>query len=162
MIEIMVDDGVAALASEENIIEAIEICCLKAKNIKKPSLCMRFSSNDVVRQLNGEWRDKDSVTDVLSFPMLDAAELAAAPLAEDEPLGDIILATPFVIEEANRLGISPADHAIHLIIHGCLHLLGYDHIEDDDADVMQALENRSMAKLGLHQPYPDMTEQVQT
>lgn len=76
----------------------------------------------------------------------------------DESLGDMILATPFTIQESARLSIPTADHMLHLIIHGTLHLLGYDHINDDDAKVMHRHEQAAMKKLGLHNPYPDEDE----
>ena len=75
--------------------------------------------------------------------------------AADESLGDIVLAMPFVRHEAQRLQREPHAHILHLIIHGMLHLLGHDHIHDDEARTMQSLESRIMKELHLHQPYPD-------
>jgi len=63
---------------------------------------------------------------------------------------------PFVAQEAERLSLSVADHTTHLIVHGTLHLLGFDHIKDADATVMQQLENTIMGLLGLHKPYPEL------
>jgi len=153
MIDIFADDNAELLGDEVSIAEAIALTCNLAKHLKKPSLCVRFADNDEVQQLNAQWRDKDKVTDVLSFPMLDAAELAALEDNNEEFLGDIILAEPFVREEAKRLHLSPEHHALHLIVHGTLHLLGFDHIDDDEAEVMQQLENKVMLQLDLHQPY---------
>jgi probable rRNA maturation factor len=155
MIDILIDDGVSCAVDEETVERAVALSCLEAKNIQNVSLCLRFSGNDVVQGLNAEWRNKDKVTDVLSFPMQEEAEIDV-----EESLGDIILAVPFVQQEAVRLGLSEGKHTIHLIVHGTLHLLGYDHIEDDDAQVMQKLENRIMKKLGLHQPYPEFSDEV--
>jgi len=73
----------------------------------------------------------------------------------DEPLGDIILAMPFVNQEAERLQRETHAHILHLIIHGMLHLLGYDHVCTDDTYNMQSLESKIMQELHLHQPYPD-------
>ncbi len=150
MIDIIVDDDVSPLVSQQNIESAVKVSCLTAKNITQPSVCIRFSSDEVVGQLNAQWRDKDKVTDVLSFPMQDEGSFDA-----DEPLGDIILAVPFVQSEAKRLNLPVEAHSIHLIVHATLHLLGYDHIADDEAQVMQQLENQVMLKLGLHLPYPE-------
>lgn len=149
MIDIMVDDDVTLPAGEEAIIRAVRQSCKISDNMDKVTLCIRFSSDAVVRELNGQWRDKDKVTDVLSFPMQDGE------IDPEESLGDIIIAQPFVAEEAKRLQLPEADHVLHLIVHGTLHLLGYDHIEDDEAEVMQQMENRVMKTLGLHQPYAE-------
>ena len=155
MINILIDEDISLPGSEENISKAIQLSCLMAANIKDVSLCMRFSNNDVVQQLNAQWRDKDKVTDVLSFPMQEKGEIDG-----DESLGDIIMAAPFISDEAKRLNLSESDHVIHLTVHGTLHLLGYDHIEDDEAQVMQQMENKIMIKLGLHQPYPEFPNEV--
>jgi len=112
-------------------------------------LCLSIASNATVQQLNNEWRHKDSVTDVLSFPMQDGPDFDPRL-----PMGDIVLALPFVADEAQRLGLPLLDHVLHLSAHGVLHLLGYDHIDDNDAEQMQALERRCMAVLELHNPYP--------
>jgi len=153
-IDIIVDDDVdddADLPSQQNIESAVFLTCKTlTKNIVTPHVCIRFAHDKVVQELNAQWRNKDSVTDVLSFPMQEGDVYAA-----DEPLGDIILAMPFVCHEAQRLQLEPRAHILHLIIHGMLHLLGYDHIHDDEARTMQGLECQIMKELHLHQPYPD-------
>jgi probable rRNA maturation factor len=83
-------------------------------------------------------------------------------LDADDFLGDIILAVPFVGQEAERLNLAVPDHMLHLIVHGTLHLLGYDHIDDKEAEVMQQLENTIMNKLNLHQPYPTSAVEAHT
>lgn len=153
MIDIFADENAVVLGDEASIEEAIRLTCSLAKHLRFPSLCLRFADNDEVQQLNAQWRNQDKVTDVLSFPMLDSDELASVAEDFEESLGDIILAEPFMREEAKRLHLSPEHHALHLIVHGTLHLLGYDHIEDEEAEVMQQLENQVMLQLGLHQPY---------
>lgn len=155
MIDVVLDDGITTLVSHENIENVVKTSCFEAKNIKNPSLCIRFATNEAVQQLNAEWRNKDKVTDVLSFPMQDMDDLNA-----DESLGDMILAAAFVEEEAKRLNLSVEAHCTHLIAHATLHLLGYDHINDDEAETMQRLENQVMSKLGLHQPYPEFSNEV--
>lgn len=123
------------------------------------SVSIKLSDNEEVHQLNREWRDKDKPTNILSFPMLDEDELAA--LADGEfispeiMLGDIILAYGVCAAEAQEKGISLADHATHLVIHGMLHLFGHDHIEDEEAKSMEALEVKALASMGLHNPYDD-------
>ncbi len=157
MIDILVDDEVdAPLPSQELIEKAVTTACLEAGFRHTPMLCIRFADDATVQALNHEWRKKNTVTDVLSFPMQDGDEPEAG-----ESLGDIILATPFTIKEADRLSIPVTDHMLHLIVHATLHLLGYDHIDDDDAKIMHRIERSAMNRLGLHDPYPDEDEDEQ-
>ena len=121
------------------------------------SVSVKLSDNAEVHALNREWRDKDKPTNVLSFPMLDDNELDALIAGTyDSPeimLGDIILAYETCAAEAGEKDIPVAHHATHLVIHGMLHLLGHDHIEDDEAESMEALEVKALASMGLHNPY---------
>lgn len=114
-----------------------------------------FTSNEEVHALNREWRGKDKPTNVLSFPMLERADLLdLAPEGPPEMLGDIALAYETCTREAAEKGISTEDHASHLIIHGLLHLAGHDHeISPEDADAMEALETKALALLGIADPY---------
>lgn len=116
---------------------------------------MLFTSDADVHALNAEWRNKDKPTNVLSFPMLERDDLLdLAPEGPPEMLGDIALAHETCLREAAEKGIPVADHAMHLIVHGLLHLAGYDHeISDADADAMEALETKALAVLGLADPY---------
>jgi len=117
-------------------------------------LSVRLSENDEVRALNAEWRGKDRPTNVLSFPLASEAELAAA--SGDGPelmLGDIVLARGVCADEAAEKAISIDQHAAHLMVHGTLHLLGYDHHDDEGAADMEARETRALARLGIADPY---------
>ena len=143
---------------------------------------IKLTDNAEVQALNREWRDKDKPTNVLSFPMLeeDALEQLRHPervsgsyfLSDAEKiktlkhvqgdeqememlLGDIILAYETCAAEAKEKNIPVAHHATHLVIHGMLHLLGHDHIEDDEAELMEALEVKALASIGLNNPYTD-------
>ena len=109
-----------------------------------------LTDDDEMRELNRTWRGKDSSTNVLSFP---AGEPVGEAHGEPSPLGDIVLAGETVIEEAKLKGIPPADHAAHLVVHGMLHLLGFDHERDADAERMEALETKVLAGLGIADPY---------
>lgn len=121
------------------------------------SVSVKLSDNAEVHALNREWREKDKPTNVLSFPMLDDDEIDAlldgTYNAPEIMLGDIILAYEICADEAAEKGISIADHATHLVVHGMLHLLGHDHIDDEEAEAMEALEVKALASMGLHNPY---------
>ena len=116
-----------------------------------------FTSDAEVHQLNREWRAKDKPTNVLSFPMIDRAELLALPEAgAPELLGDLALAAETCTREASDKGVPLADHAAHLLVHGLLHLAGHDHeLSPADAQAMEALEIKALAKIGVADPYGD-------
>ncbi len=122
---------------------------------KRPvELSVRLTSDSEVQALNCQWRGKDKPTNVLSFPMLDAEDLSTANVAGPELLlGDIVLARGVCMAEAADKGIEVEDHAAHLIVHGTLHLLGYDHQEDGDATDMEAREVRALRRIGIADPY---------
>ncbi|SIN89227.1 probable rRNA maturation factor [Parasphingorhabdus marina DSM 22363] len=120
-------------------------------------VAIRFTSDDEVRKLNAAYRDKDKPTNVLSFPLVAQDMLGGLANTDDGEilLGDIILAKETCVNEAEEKQISVSDHAAHLIVHGTLHLLGYDHQNEADALTMEALETRALANLGIANPYPD-------
>ena len=97
-------------------------------------------------ELNRTWRGKDAPTNVLSFPAGDAA-------GEDGALGDIVIAYETTQREAKETGITLSDHAGHLVVHGVLHLLGFDHLNDVEAEKMEDLETKALASLGIADPY---------
>jgi probable rRNA maturation factor len=116
-----------------------------------------FTTDSEVHTLNREWRQRDKPTNVLSFPMLEREELL--DLGGDGPpvmLGDIALAHQTCAREAAEKGIALETHAVHLIVHGLLHLAGHDHVHSDqEAEAMEALEIAALAKLGIADPYGD-------
>jgi len=117
-------------------------------------LGVRLTSDAEVRALNAEWRGKDKPTNVLSFPMAEADELNdATPDGPELMLGDIVLARGVCAAEAADKAISIEAHASHLMVHGTLHLLGYDHHDDAAASDMEAREVRALARLGIADPY---------
>jgi probable rRNA maturation factor len=121
------------------------------------SASILFSDDAEVHSLNREWRGKDKPTNVLSFPMHPREHLLA--LAHDGPpelLGDIALACETCAREAGAKAISLEHHTAHLVIHGLLHLAGYDHeASPDAAAAMEALEIKALALLGIADPYGD-------
>ena len=117
---------------------------------------VKFSTDEHVRALNAAWRGKDKPTNVLSFPMIEADLLESiAGAGEGEALlGDIVLAHGVCRREAEEKGIAVRDHAAHLVVHGTLHLLGYDHEEDEaEAEAMEEVERRALTDLGIADPY---------
>lgn len=125
-----------------------------ARSDRAVEISVTLTSDEQVRGLNSKWRGKDQPTNVLSFPMADERDLAAANVADAELLlGDIVLARGVCETEARDKGIKVADHAVHLVVHGTLHLLGYDHHDDRDAADMEAREVRALKRLGIANPY---------
>lgn len=110
-----------------------------------------FTDDASIREINAEWRSQDKPTNVLSFP--------AFPLTPGKMpgpmLGDIVVAQETLVREAQALGKPFDEHLSHLLVHGFLHLFGYDHMEENDAERMEGLETRILASLGLSDPYGD-------
>jgi probable rRNA maturation factor len=117
-------------------------------------LSVRLASDEEVHALNAEWRGKDKPTNVLSFPMVGEQELeTAAGPGPELMLGDIVLARGVCAAEAADKGLPLESHAAHLMVHGTLHLLGYDHMDDDSAADMESREVRALARIGIDDPY---------
>lgn len=119
-------------------------------------ISVKFTDDDEVRTLNAAYRDKDAPTNVLSFPMVQPDMLGGLANSDDGEvlLGDIVLAHGVCVAEAETKQIAIADHATHLIVHGTLHLLGYDHEQGEaEAEAMEAIERAALASLGIDDPY---------
>jgi probable rRNA maturation factor len=117
---------------------------------------VKFTGDDEVQGLNASYRGKDKPTNVLSFPMFEAALLPSLAQTDggEVLLGDLALAHGVCAREAAEKGIPVADHAAHLVVHGTLHLLGYDHEQGDEAaEAMESLERAALAGLGIGDPY---------
>lgn len=112
-------------------------------------LSVVFTDDAAIRALNAEWRGKDKPTNVLSFPAFPPAKGGPLP----PMLGDIVLAAETVAREAQEENKPLENHMTHLVIHGLLHLLGYDHETDDEAEEMEAVERAALARLAIPDPY---------
>jgi probable rRNA maturation factor len=119
-------------------------------------ISIRLTSDDEAQTLNRQYRNQDKPTNVLSFPMVQPDLLDGLANTDDGEvlLGDIVLAYETCAREADDRSIALEAHATHLIVHGVLHLLGYDHMTDAEAETMESIERDVLARLGLHDPYP--------
>jgi len=127
-----------------------------AASARSVEISVRLGSDEDVRALNAEWRGNDRPTNVLSFPMAESEDLQGANVAGPELLlGDIILARGVCEAEAADKGLTVEQHATHLLVHGTLHLLGYDHHDEDEAADMEAREVRALGRLGIANPYEE-------
>lgn len=138
-----------AAAAQPSIAEALaEAGCLASSEI-----ALLLADDATIRDLNRDWREKDSATNVLSFATWWDDECPAPPPGAPVHLGDIAVARETVFAEAARDGTPVTDHFAHLVLHGILHLLGYDHGEADEALAMERLETQLLAGLGIADPH---------
>lgn len=134
--EILVRRAAAALAAE--------------LALGRSEACIALSNDAQITELNGSYRGKPAPTNVLSFPAGPSI-----PIDDDDPqfLGDVVLALETLQREAAELGLPLEHHMQHLVVHGLLHLLGYDHRTDQEAQTMESLEVRILQRLGIGDPY---------
>ncbi len=119
-------------------------------------ISIRLTSDEEVRELNAQYRQKDKPTNVLSFPMVQPDLIATVSQNSDDGellLGDIVMAHGVCTREAMEKGVTTQEHATHLLVHGTLHLLGYDHMGDEEAESMEGIERQALASLGIADPY---------
>jgi probable rRNA maturation factor len=119
-------------------------------------LSIVFADDAAVHALNRQWRGKDRPTNVLTFPAVEPEEIDRSPL-----LGDIVLARETVRSEAEADGKTFHDHLAHLVVHGVLHLYGFDHEDEDEAEEMEEIERQALARIGIADPYgADATQEA--
>lgn len=133
--------------AETAIREALKQSKAKIAGVAEVSVVLTDDAEQ--RELNRQWRGFDKSTNVLSFPQIEPFTPVMGLL------GDITLARETVALEADEMGVTFEAHFTHLVVHGFLHLLGYDHIEEDEAEAMEGLETRILATLGIADPYAD-------
>lgn len=133
-------EGIDCPLDEDELLSICEVV-LSEEGVTRPCyVSLSIVDDEEMREKNLEWRDVDSVTDVIS---LECERPDDPDLAEDEPceLGDIVLAPDYITRQAAQFGTTPADEMRLLLVHGLLHLLGYDHLEEDEAQDMEARED---------------------
>ncbi|WP_338517028.1 rRNA maturation RNase YbeY [Alteromonas gracilis] len=145
-----------AFEGEQDIADAIPLpaeveawanAVLSHEGISDQEVTVRFTNEDESQSLNSEYRGKDKPTNVLSFPF------EAPPGIEMNLLGDLVICAPVISREAKEQGKQVRDHYAHMTVHGVLHLLGYDHMEDAEAQEMESKEIAILAQLGIDNPY---------
>lgn len=145
-VDIEAQEGTKAAIAEDEM-ERIASLVLDEEGVTRPCLLsVSIVDDDRMHELNLEWRVKDRATDVLS---LECERPDDPDLAPGEPceLGDIVLAPAYIERQADELGTTAADETRLLFVHGMLHLLGYDHIQDDEAEIMEAREDELLQKV---------------
>ena len=154
-------DGWEAIVSEARVIavaQAAYAAGTKGRKGRKPAACtVVLSSDQTVQDLNCRFRGKNKPTNVLSFPSPPPFPNSPGP-GEETQLGDVIIARETVECEARDMGITPEHHVLHLVAHGLLHLLGFDHEADTEADRMERLETAVLHGLGIADPYEEKEE----
>lgn len=126
---------------------------LQSQKLEEAEVSLYIVDEDESQELNAQYRGKDYPTNVLSFPA-DIAEEVGIPL-----LGDLVVCAPVVERETQEQGKTLQAHWAHMLIHGTLHLVGFDHIDDDEAEAMETLETQILTGLGYPAPYQDITEE---
>ncbi|WP_373504973.1 rRNA maturation RNase YbeY [Aestuariivirga sp.] len=146
------DEAWSALPDLEHLSRAAVAAGLTGAGAKAEGIevALLFTDDKAIAEINAEWRGKDAPTNVLSFP---APADIPIPAGETRPLGDVVLAYGVVAREAADQGKTLRDHTTHLILHGVLHLLGYDHEDDEEAEEMERLEAGILKGLGISNPY---------
>ena len=131
---------------EEKINQVAAICLREEQLPEDVEVDLLFVDNEAIREMNLEYRDKDSATDVLSFPMYEPDE--EIDDEEEVLLGDIVISLERAQEQCEEYGHSLEREVMYLLVHGLLHLAGYDHMEEEDKEVMRAQEEKLLAQIG--------------
>ncbi len=159
-IDVEVNSSSTKIPSVENI-ELWISAALQSDELNQAEVSVYIVDEAESQELNAQYRGKDKPTNVLSFPA-DIPDEVGVPL-----LGDLVICAPVVAREAQEQSKTLEAHWAHMLVHGTLHLLGYDHVEDDEADVMEALETRLITQLKFPAPYieiesTEITESIES
>jgi probable rRNA maturation factor len=145
------------VAGAETLVRTAAAALAAELPLGRSEACIALSNDAQIAELNGSYRGKPAPTNVLSFPAG-----FSIPIDDDDPrfLGDVVLALETLQREAAELGLPIEHHMQHLVVHGLLHLLGYDHGTDQEAQAMESLEVRILQRLGITDPYAAAGEPV--
>lgn len=149
-VDVQRDDPGVAAPDDDFIRSWVALALSASGRAASTEISVRIVDAGEMRALNREYRHQDKPTNVLSFP---AGPVAGLPEAEPVPIGDIVVCADAVQEEAAAQAKPLQDHWAHILVHGTLHLLGFDHEADDEAVAMEALETRILAAQGIADPY---------
>ena len=141
------DEAILSAIPSPSQLELWANTVLTYEGLSDQEVTIRFTDEVESQSLNHEYRGKDKPTNVLSFPF------EAPPGIEINLLGDLVICAPVISREAKEQNKAVADHYAHMTVHGLLHLMGYDHIEDADAEEMESKEIEILAQLGIDDPY---------
>lgn len=147
-VDLQVESSASNLPDEAQLVRWFENAVKLYKTAAE--VCIRIVDEDESQALNKQYRGKDKPTNVLSFPFEVPAGI---PM---QLLGDLVICAAVVAREADEQQKAPMDHWAHMVTHGTLHLLGFDHIKDDEAEEMEAIERERLAELGIADPYQSL------
>jgi probable rRNA maturation factor len=151
-VDVLVASNIADVPDEADIRRWLGQAITRTGATGAVEVSVKVVDEEEGRALNSQYRGKDYATNVLSFPLMDAAT-AGVPAGPPLALGDIVICGPVVAREAGEQGIASRDHWAHMLVHGALHLLGYDHETDEQATEMESLEALILADGGVQNPY---------
>lgn len=158
LVDLLIEDDRWTTLDIETIADAAAAAALQTANIgSEHEVCVMGCNDARITELNSAFREKPTATNVLSWPSFELSSgvdggVPSSP-PDGESLGDIAIAFETCAREAADKNVTMKAHVTHLIVHGCLHLLGYDHETDKDATVMEKLEVKALASMGLDNPY---------
>ena len=160
-VDVLVAPNVADVPDVADIRRWLQQAITHAGATGEVEVSVKVVDEEEGRTLNRQYRAKDYATNVLSFPLMDAAT-GGVPAGPPLALGDIVICAPVVAREASEQGLDSPAHWAHMLVHGALHLLGYDHETNEQAAEMESLEALILATGGVRDPYATAAlEQVQ-
>lgn len=151
-VDVEIASDATTLPPVDSIVRWVRSATAAAGRASDLEISVRIVDEAEMQDLNRNFRGQDKLTNVLSFP---AGDIRGLPADAGSPLGDIVVCAAVVRREARQQGKAPDDHWAHMLVHGTLHLLGFDHIEDADADIMEGMEIRILKDMGVANPYKE-------